>query len=120
MMTRESLKTRNAFRWLPRTIALFLGASSILSVHGQTYQPSCVHEATYATVEGRGLYVQGGVHNPSSAASQAFMITLSESWNTDSPKYMLLKSGAANNYSPSGISSDGTMGCLDRRTGISL
>ncbi|KAG0215143.1 hypothetical protein B0O80DRAFT_425308 [Mortierella sp. GBAus27b] len=90
-----------------RLLALFLGVSSVLSLPVNPFQPNCTAEATYTSIEGRGLYVQGGYGDSLITVPDAFMIDLSKSWNTDKPLYTEMTPGRRHNYSPGGISSDG-------------
>ncbi|KAK3805864.1 MAG: hypothetical protein J3Q66DRAFT_375604 [Benniella sp.] len=107
-MTQESLTSKSVFRAL-QAVILVIGASSILSVHAQSFQPTCPIEAAYASLEGRGLYVQGGVFNSGQEHNEAFMIDLSESWDINKPKYKKLPNGFNHSYTPSGITSDGKL-----------
>ncbi|KAK3805863.1 MAG: hypothetical protein J3Q66DRAFT_407418 [Benniella sp.] len=108
-MTQESLAFRSVLRSAFQAVILVLGASSILSAHAQSFQPVCAAEAAYASLEGRGLHIQGGFSTPGKSTSQAFTIDLSQSWDTANPKYKQLPNGNPHNYSPSGITSDGKL-----------
>jgi hypothetical protein len=105
-MTQESHTFRGVFRSAFQAVILALGVS-IVSVHAQPYQPTCTREAAYASLEGRGLYILGGVAK--SLTAEAYMIDLSESWDVNKPKYKRLPDGYNHNYSPSGITSDGKL-----------
>ena len=108
-MTQDSLIFRSVFRSAFQAVILVLGASLILSARAQSYQPMCTSEATYTSLEGRGLYIQGGICKPEWVTPQAFMIDLSESWDISNPKYKELPSGRHQHHSPSGITSDGKL-----------
>ncbi|KAK3805861.1 MAG: hypothetical protein J3Q66DRAFT_123360 [Benniella sp.] len=109
IMTQESLASRSILRSAFQAVILVLGASSILSAHAQSFQPVCASEAAYASLEGRGLYVQGGFSTSGKSTGQAFTIDLSQSWDAANPKYKQLPNGNPHNYSPSGITSDGKL-----------
>ncbi|KAK3805865.1 MAG: hypothetical protein J3Q66DRAFT_445729 [Benniella sp.] len=109
-MSREPLTIKSVSRSVFHAVVLVLSTSSILSVHAQWYQPECTREATYASLEGRGLYVLGGSYTEEWITGDAFMVDLSESWDISKPKYKRLMNahiGVA--YSPSGITSDGKL-----------
>ncbi|KAK3806637.1 MAG: hypothetical protein J3Q66DRAFT_374969 [Benniella sp.] len=105
-MSRESFTVRDVFRTLAKTAVLLLGAS-ILPVQAQTYQPICSSETAYTTLEGRAMYMMGGVYSPHYFGSSSFMIDLSQSWSVDSPKFGHYSGGFGNKYFPGGITADG-------------
>jgi hypothetical protein len=105
-MTQESTSSKSVFRTLTITAALLFGASFILSVHAQSYKPACTNEAAYASVDGKGLYVDGGAYTSKYITNQAFTIDLSRSWNTRRPLYQQKPHGYANNHAAAGVSSD--------------
>ncbi|KAK3812907.1 MAG: hypothetical protein J3Q66DRAFT_403135 [Benniella sp.] len=108
-MTQYSLTFRSIFRSAFQAVILTLGASLILSAHAQSFQPECTARATYSSLEGRGLYIQGGLFKPRASTPQAFMIDLSESWDINTPKCKNLPVGWGQYHSPSGITSDGKL-----------
>ncbi|KAK3805859.1 MAG: hypothetical protein J3Q66DRAFT_407414 [Benniella sp.] len=108
-MNRESSTRKSVLRSVFQAVILVLGTSPILSVHAQSYQPTCTREAAYASLEGQGLYILGGVYGEKSVTAEAYMIDLSESWDINNPKYKKLPNGFNHNYSPSGITSDGEL-----------
>ncbi|KAK3810090.1 MAG: hypothetical protein J3Q66DRAFT_404861 [Benniella sp.] len=111
-MTQESRRFRNIFRSVVRTVILALGASSVLSVHAQRFQPKCVNQASYTCIEGHGLYIQGGQVSPDENTNETFMIDLSQSWDVNKPKYKQLAPGNYTNYVPGGITADGKLWTL--------
>ncbi|KAK3812909.1 MAG: hypothetical protein J3Q66DRAFT_412260 [Benniella sp.] len=108
-MTQDSLTFRSVFRSVSQAVILVLGASLILSARAQSYQPMCASEATYTSLEGRGLYIQGGLFKTGLSTAAAFMIDLSESWDINNPKYKELPGGRVQYHSASGITSDGKL-----------
>ncbi|KAK3812908.1 MAG: hypothetical protein J3Q66DRAFT_389865 [Benniella sp.] len=100
-ITQDSLTFRSVFRSALLAIILILGAST-LSAHAQLYQPTCAVGASYTSLEGRGLYIQGG-------GTKASMIDLSESWDISLPTYRQPPDGVHSEFSPSGITSDGKL-----------
>jgi len=116
-MTQGSLKITSVFRLVVAILAL--SASSVLSIHAQPYQPSCVSYPIYASLEGRGLYIHGGfrIYEDEGISDETYVIDLSESWNVDNPKYKQLspRSGgifsarSRGTFSPSGITADGEL-----------
>jgi len=105
-MTQESATSKGVLRSLTRSVALLLGVSSVLSVHAQSYKPACAQEASYTSIDGSTMYVEGGIYADRALTNQAFTIDLSQSWDTSSPRYNQLASGYHQNHAPGGVSSD--------------
>ena len=76
---------------LPLCIALLSVTSFTLSIHAQKFRPIPVLFSCNAFVEGRGLYVFGGIPATGALASEeAFMLDLSVPWNASDPVFKKL------------------------------
>ncbi|KAK3806632.1 MAG: hypothetical protein J3Q66DRAFT_392754 [Benniella sp.] len=84
----------------------FLGPSSVLSVNAKTYKPTSTSQSAYSSIDGKALYVQGGVFKTGYSTNPAFMVDLSQSWNTSNPVYQQLQTGYVQNHAAVGVSSD--------------
>ena len=104
-MTQES-SSKSVFRTLTMSVALLLGASSVLSVNAQTFKPTSTSQSAYSSIDGKALYVQGGVFKTSGTTNQAFVVDLSQSWDTSNPVYQQLQPGYVHNHAAGGVSSD--------------
>ncbi|KAF9156613.1 hypothetical protein BG015_003581 [Linnemannia schmuckeri] len=66
------------------------------------YSPTPLYNAHSVFVEGRALYVHGGIHSANNAASeQTFALDLSVSWKTNQPAFKQLSNG----FPSSGVTS---------------
>jgi hypothetical protein len=69
------------------SIALLSVTSFTLSIHAQKFRPIPVLTTCNAFVEGKGLYVFGGIPASGTVLSQAFMLDLSVPWNASDPVF---------------------------------
>ncbi|KAF8930002.1 Leucine-zipper-like transcriptional regulator 1, partial [Haplosporangium bisporale] len=91
------------------TIVLYLFSfADNTSIANAQYVPESTRGSVSAFVDGKAMYVQGGLTNLNQTTAQSFSLDLSNSWDVAAPAYNKLPDGVKSAYNPGALLNDST------------
>ncbi|KAG0011817.1 hypothetical protein BGZ81_001963 [Podila clonocystis] len=79
-----------------------------LFVNAQSYTPQSSRGSISAFIDGKAMYVHGGLIDTDRITAQSFALDLSTSWDVASPAYKQLPNGVNSAYNPGALLNDST------------
>lgn len=79
---------------------------NVLFANAQSFVPVATRGSISGFIDGKAMYVLGGVNNQIQTTAQYFSLDLSTSWDIASPAYTKLLDGVKNGYNPGALLND--------------
>ncbi|KAF9367757.1 hypothetical protein CPB97_005350 [Podila verticillata] len=102
------VQRRSPLALVPLLGLLLSFTNTFLLTHAQSYTPDTTWGSVSAFVEGKALYIQGGVNGTGDAIPQSYSIDLSTAWDTSSPAYKMLPNGVTDYLHSATLLNDNT------------
>lgn len=107
LTTLHMVQRRSSWASLVSLLGLLLSLNTLLlSTHAQSFTPITTWGSVSVYIEGKALYVQGGVDDTNSTTPQSYSLDLSTAWDVSSPAFKKLPPGVNDYLHPGALLND--------------